>query len=950
MDAETKAIEKKWQKKWEDAKINETNPDNKKPKYFLNIPYPYVNAYPHLGHLYSYTKGDVTTRYKRMNGFNTLWAQGWHATGSPIVNAAKRVAEREEKQIKIMKQMGFTEEQIKKFEKPEYWIEFFQPKFSQTFKDLGFLIDWRREFYTTSLNPHYDKFIQWQFNKLKEKGYIIKGKFPVVWCPKESCPVSDHSRLEGEGETPQEWTILKFKLQTDEKTTYLVAATLRPETIYGQTNLWIKPDTTYKKIVVNKTEEWIIGESAVEKIKQQDNEVQEIGDIESNTLIGQKVIACGIKREIPILPATFINMQKGTGIVTCVPAHAPSDYVALKKIQQDTQTQQKYGLKKEDIEKIESIKIINISGYKENPAKEEWEKITKQNQGKLTEEEIEEEAKKNLYKAEHYKGTMNDKCEEYAGLKVEEAKEKIKTKLKEKKESATIYELTGQVICRCTTEALVKIVDDQWFIDYNNPEWKQKTHKALKQMKLYPEKSRNQFEYVIDWLREWACTREEGLGTRLPWDKKWLIESLSDSTIYMAYYTIAHLIKTIDAEQLNDEVFDYIFLGKGNKPEIEKIEEMKQNFEYYYPFDLRSSAKDLIQNHMTFAIFNHTAIWDETKWPKAYALNGYVTVNGEKMSKSKGNFLMIKDIIEEYGSDIARITILSGGEGIDDANWEEDFAKTIGNKLETIKTYAQENYKKIETKTEKLEIDLWLETQIELTIKEVSNQIEETLFRTAIQKSLFGLQNDLKWYNRRTNGKTNQETINKFIETQLKLLTPIIPHTCEEIWEKIGKTEMISTSEWPKQLKIEENKYDYGEKIIETIITDINSLKKITGIEQPTTIKLIVADEWKYKLYQLVSEEMKQTRDFKTIIGKAMQDETIKQNGKQATPIITKLIKNPKGLENTQNQTYEQKLLMQAKEFLETENQCKVEIELETKSTQEKAIKALPTKPVIIME
>lgn len=311
---------------------------------------------------------------------------------------------------------------------------------------------------------------------------------------------------------------------------------------------------------------------------------------------------------------------------------------------------------------------------------------------------------------------------------------------------------------------------------------------------------------------------------------------------------------------------------------------------------------------------------------------------------------MIKDIIEEYGSDIARITILSGGEGIDDANWEEDFAKTIGNKLETIKTYAQENYKKIETKTEKLEIDLWLETQIELTIKEVSNQIEETLFRTAIQKSLFGLQNDLKWYNRRTNGKTNQETINKFIETQLKLLTPIIPHTCEEIWEKIGKTEMISTSEWPKQLKIEENKYDYGEKIIETIITDINSLKKITGIEQPTTIKLIVADEWKYKLYQLVSEEMKQTRDFKTIIGKAMQDETIKQNGKQATPIITKLIKNPKGLENTQNQTYEQKLLMQAKEFLETENQCKVEIELETKSTQEKAIKALPTKPVIIME
>ena len=75
-------------------------------------------------------------------------------------------------------------EEIKKFEKPEYWIEYFAPEFKKDFDRIGISIDWRRNYITTSLNPHYDKFIRWQFRKLKEKDYVVKGKFPVVWCIK----------------------------------------------------------------------------------------------------------------------------------------------------------------------------------------------------------------------------------------------------------------------------------------------------------------------------------------------------------------------------------------------------------------------------------------------------------------------------------------------------------------------------------------------------------------------------------------------------------------------------------------------------------------------------------------------------------------------------------------------------------------------------------------------
>ena len=110
-------------------------------------------------------------------------------------------------------------------------------------------------------------------------------------------------------------------------------------------------------------------------------------------------------------------------------------------------------------------------------------------------------------------------------------------------------------------------------------------------------------------------------------DEKWLIESLSDSTIYMAYYTVAHFLQgntfrgqgnnnelKISPEQMTNEVWDYIFFKATPFPgkcgiSKEKLDKMRREFQYWYPVDLRVSGKDLVPNHLTYFLYNHTAIW-----------------------------------------------------------------------------------------------------------------------------------------------------------------------------------------------------------------------------------------------------------------------------------------------------------------------------------------------------
>jgi leucyl-tRNA synthetase len=99
-----------------------------------------------------------------------------------------------------------------------------------------------------------------------------------------------------------------------------------------------------------------------------------------------------------------------------------------------------------------------------------------------------------------------------------------------------------QVMSRSGDECVVALCD-QWYLDCGDETRKSQVREALKRLETYSDESRTRFESTIDWLHDYACSRTYGLGTKLPWDEKWLIELLTDPTIYMAYHTVAHFLQ-----------------------------------------------------------------------------------------------------------------------------------------------------------------------------------------------------------------------------------------------------------------------------------------------------------------------------------------------------------------------------------------------------------------------
>lgn len=151
---------------------------------------------------------------------------------------------------------------------------------------------------------------------------------------------------------------------------------------------------------------------------------------------------------------------------------------------------------------------------------------------------------------------------------------------------------------------------------------------------------------------------------------------------------------------MTDEVWEYI-LGSGptpsSTPDIEgtpplsasQLSTLKSSFDYFYPLDLRSSGKDLIPNHLTFALYNHAALFPESNWPRSMRANGHLMLNGKKMSKSTGNSLTLKEGVFKFGADATRIALADAGDGIEDANFDEKNANAAILRLHTLIEWCQ---------------------------------------------------------------------------------------------------------------------------------------------------------------------------------------------------------------------------------------------------------------------
>ncbi|MEM5836295.1 MAG: leucine--tRNA ligase [Candidatus Aenigmatarchaeota archaeon] len=872
-----KKIEKKWQGEWEKAKIFEANVDPSKKKFFTSIIIPYVNADLHIGHAFTYSRTDAYSRFKRMQGFNVLLAMGFHATGEPILGSIERIKAGDQTQIETFRLFGASDRDLKNFvEKgPEFAAKFWAKKIEKTSRLFGLSVDWRRKF-ITAIDPCFNRFIEWQYNTLREKGYVVQGTHPVIWCPKCQSPTGDHDRLKGEGESPIDYILIKFKLESGE---ILPCGTLRPETTYGVTNLWINPNVEYVWAKVD-SETWLLSKEAVEKLKDQMKKVEVLSSIKGSELVGKYVENPVNGNKVIVLPASFVDPDAATGIVMSVPSHAPYDWIGLYDLQKNPEEVKKYGIDPKVVLEIEPVSLIKTPGFGDHPGIEFCEKLGIKDQN---DKEKLEEATSQVYKKEFHLGVLKENCGEYSGMKVSECKEKLSRDFIEKGIADIMWESTGLVICRCGTKNHVKILENQWFLKFSDENWKEKVRECIKAMKFYPEEIRSQFLNTVDWLKDKACTRKTGLGTPLPWDKSWKIETLSDSVIYMAYYTIAKVIneKKVRAKSLRDEVFDYVFLGKGNIEEVSKnsgldkeiIEEMRKEFEYFYPVDLRNSGKDLVQNHLTFYLFHHVAIWDDSKyWPKAIGVNGFVNVSGTKMSKSKGNIIPLKDLVKKIGSDLVRINIIASAENLDDADWRDENIPIYASRIKFISKLIK-NLKKAE-REEMKKIDLLIQSKVQQNVKRVTEAYEELKFRTAVQVALFEFVNDLKEYVERCGGikNCNRQIISDAVSTMVKLLAPVLPHLTEEWWHELGNEGFICLAKWPEVI---ENKIDKSvielEQIFQKLMEDISQVRKLAGEKEKAYFYFVTDKELEY--FKENVKYLKEKFGFKKIFGFKVSDE-----------------------------------------------------------------------------
>lgn len=877
MPIDFKKIEKKWQKRWEKSKIFEANP-KKKRKFFMTVPYAYASGPLHIGHGRTYTNGDIYTRFMRMKGLNVLWPMAFHITGTPVLAISDLIRKKDPETMQLFKEYVSlyvrdpkkVEELVESFGTPWNVANFFGNFISSDFKSLGFSIDWRRKF--TTGDKEYTSFIQWQFRKLKERGYIIQGAYPILFCINCDNAVGEDDIEGGELIKAEvgEYTLVKFKLEDS----YLPAATLRPETIFGTTNLWLNPEKPYVKAKVGE-ETWIISERAAEKLKKQGKKIEILENFHGHKLVGKYAKVPIVNREVIILPADFVDVNEAAGVVYSVPAHAPWDWIGLKSLKENPDYLIKYKMDPYLVKKIKPISIIRLKNYGEFPAIDECEKLGAKN---LEDKEKINLATETIYKEEFYNGILKENCESYSGLSVVEAKEKIFNELKNINAGDKFYEVMAKqkpIKCRCGGDVIVAVLQDQWFINYGNEEWKEKVRQHLKKMQILPEIYRKQFKDIVEWLHERPCARKRGIGTDLPFKKGWIIESLSDSTIYMALYTIIHIIKKneIKPEQLSDEVWDYVFLGKGNSKKVEGtsgiktdlLKKMKNEFEYWYPNDHRHTAIGHISNHLTFFIFNHLAIFPPDYWPRKITLNEYVIREGRKMSKSFGNVIPLAEVSAKYGVDLYRLYVSHAVSLQSILDWKEKDILTVRKMLESFFSLVS-SYPHRKKKQKLDSISKWLYSRFNRTVDECTKDLENFRIRDYVQKSFFDLMSLVLRYRKRESKKSLEKyVLNDIFGEWIKLLAPVIPHICEELWKRFGQKDFVSLEKWSKpNKKLINKKIEELEEIFKQTREDLAQVVKLAGKKKNAYLYIVTDKEMGY--FKEVLGYLKMQFGFKKIV------------------------------------------------------------------------------------
>jgi leucyl-tRNA synthetase len=944
-------IETKWQSQWKENKVFEPK-INDKPKYFGNVAYPYANSVMHIGHGRTYSIADIFLRYQRVLGKNVLQPLGFHISGTPVLAVSDGIKRGDEKILKQVTEAisdyvnseSESSELIETFKDPKNIANFFSNTIEGSLESIGIAIDWSRQF--TTGEPMYNKFIEWQFSKLKNAGLLVQGKYPILYSVDDENAVGEDDIKDGDVDKVSVSNMVGIKFAVcGEENAFVICATLRCDALFCVQNLWIKESMKVARLSVgveinNKVvnEIWYVACDAINKVKYQFDNVKVLDEnLLGSYFTGKTVTAPIVNKEIPIYSAEFCDSKHGTGLVYSSPADSPHDYLNLFEIKfpgkslNDSEFTGCEPLGLTPITETFDKKKQKISYMFDIPA---YDMLMKRNIFKSAgNSEVLETAKQDLYKEAHF-GSKMINSGEFDGLVLKKniAGDRVRDVLFEKGLAVNFYETSRRATTRGNDNVIVANLQGQWFLNYSSREVKDKAQELLSESNFFPANLKESEAGYIEWANMRPCARKRGLGTQIPYDRDWIVEPLSDSTIYQMLYMISGLIRDNESivEKLSFEVLDYIYFGTG-APETFDIDKVflsaaRAQVEYWNNVDFRYVGQTHMSNHLNFLIYHYSLIFPKSMWPKTIVAGSLMMRDGEKISKSKGNGTPLFRMKNTYGSDLYRLYIGVNSNFDTEMDFKEDEILNLSKKFDRwtdlIGRSLECEKKDFDSYSD---IDKWLISKFYKSVEVYFENFENFKIREAYVEVLYEVLNNINYHSRRAGEGSTINVLRFIAKDYLILMTPIVPHICEELYSriKINSEEFISLKAFDTDYKefISKEILD-KEEIMFDLIRKVSAQMESSN-EKVSKVSIIQAKSDKFELFDLIKNTLATDgKNPKLIFGKIA--ETLPQYVNFGKKFVPKCL--GAGISFYLSKEEEKKLLRENLEFFKAEFGCDVEV------------------------
>ncbi len=853
------AAARRWQEVWARVGVATGRRVPGRAKFFALNAYPGTSGFLHVGHLRGYAYADALHRYHRMRGEQVFFPFGIHASGLPAVTWAQKVRDRDDFTLDQLREEGVPPEEWARLEDPEAAARFLGESYRRVLRSIGVLVD--ETTYVTTVDDDYRAFIRWQFRALKETGSIVQGAYFASACPVCGPVAVDPSETDlsagGEAEVIR-YSTVPFRLEDGR---VLLTATLRPETVYGVTNLWVALGESLS-VWHHGSTSYLVSRTAAERLVEQHG--GRVGhSVRAPDLVGHRVEVPLRGGTVPILESSLVDEKVGTGVVMSVPAHAPADALALGEL--PTAVRESLGAPPVLLEIPSDVPLTTsereLTVGTGTPAERALHATGAR---RLSETAALNEATERLYRLEFVRGRMT--VPELHQVPVREARERVVGALAERGSSFELQEFSVPVVCRNGHEVVIRRVPDQWFLRYSDPEWKAATRAIVARLTTWPEDYARELSGILDWFQDRPCTRRgRWLGTPFPFDPEWIIEPIADSTFYMAYFIVRRFVSTgrLAPAQLSDAFFDYVFRGLGpGEPAVDRElqEEIRSEFLYWYPVDFNIGGKEHKRVHFPVFLYTHARLVPSELAPRGIYVNGWITgATGAKLSKKgvggEGEPVPgIRQALERWGPDALRLYYLIAASPSQDLEWDSGGVDSAADRLAEVERLARESRGDADGPPE---LDAWLSTAMHELLRAVRAAFDRTDLRTAAELTYVSVPALLRRYYSR--GGTPGRATDRLGWAWVRMTSPISPHLAEELGQGRGEglvaeAPFPSPDEFPPTAGAESR-----EEFLDRVEEDLRAvLRPATdrGEPVPEEVVFYVAEPWKAEVERWLREAL----------------------------------------------------------------------------------------------